>query len=90
MVIRGRAANSARAPERAVVTDTGEGSRERRNPAFTHALAMGSREFILETYARFPRAFAMKRRQPRPFVADKGPEDRPLCSSHRPREAAIG
>ena len=72
------------------VTDTGEGSRERRNPAFTRALAMGSREFILETYARFPRAFAMKRRQPRPFVADKGPEDRPLCSSHRPREAAIG
>ena len=72
------------------VTDTGDGSRERRNPAFTRALAMGSREFILETYARFPRTFAMKRRQPRPFVADKDLEDRPLCSSHRPREAAIG
>ncbi len=72
------------------VTDTGDGGRERRNPAFTRALAMGGRKFILETYARFPKVFARKRRQPRPFVTVKDPENRPLCSSHRPREDAIG
>ncbi len=72
------------------VTDTGDGERERRNPAFTRALAMGGRKFLLETFARFPKVFARKRRQPRPFVTVKDPENRPLCSSHRPREDAIG
>ena len=75
---------------RAVVTDTGEGSRERRNPAFTRALAMGSREFILATYARFPKAFAAKRRRDWPFVTGGGTEGNPLYSSHQPRDVAKG
>ena len=70
-----------------VVTDT-EG-REIRNPAFTRALAMGSRSFILETYARFPKVFTAKRRPAQPFVTDGQAEESTLCASHRPREAVI-
>ena len=69
------------------VTDT---RRERRNPVFTRALAMGSRGFILETYARFPNIFTTKRRHMFPYVVDEGAKDGVLCASHRPREAVIG
>ncbi len=70
-----------------MVTDT-EG-REIRNPAFTRALAMGSRSFILETYARFPKVFTAKRRPAQPFVTDGRADENALCASHRPREAVI-
>ncbi len=69
------------------VTDT---QCERRNPVFTRALAMGSRGFILETYARFPKVFTAKRRPAQPFIADGRDEKSALCASHRPREAVIG
>jgi hypothetical protein len=75
------------------VTDTADAvdtRRERRNPVFTRALAMGSRGFILETYARFPKVFTAKRRPAQPFVADGGDENSVLYASHRPREAMMG
>ena len=76
------------------VTDTGNTvtdtkGREIRNPVFTRALAMGSRNFILETYARFPKVFTAKRRPAQPFVTDGRADENALCASHRPREAAI-
>ena len=71
----------------AEATDT---RRERRNPVFTRALAMGSRGFILETYARFPKIFTAKRRPARPFVTGERADESALCASHRPREAVIG
>ena len=61
-----------------------------RNPIFTRALALGSRDFILETYARFPRVFARKRRSTQPYVTDGRNQEGALCASHRPREAAAG
>ena len=76
------------------VTDTADEAtdtrRERRNPVFTRALAMGSRSFILETYARFTRVFTAKRRPAQPFVSDGRDENSALCASHRPREAMMG
>ncbi len=71
------------------VTDTACGRHEERNPVFTRALAMGSRSFILETYARFPKIFTAKRRPARPFVTDGRADESALCASHRPREAVI-
>ncbi len=70
-----------------MVTDT---RRERRNPIFTRALAIGSRNFILETYARFPKIFTVKKRPAQPFVAGGKLSDGVVCASHRPREALIG
>jgi hypothetical protein len=72
------------------VTDTADRRREERNPIFTRALALGSRHFIIETYARFPKVFAAKRRIPQPFVTDGKADTAALCASHRPREAVIG
>ena len=70
------------------VTDTER--REERNPVFTRALAMGSRSFILETYARFPRIFTAKRRPAQPFVTNGRADESTLCASHRQREAVFG
>ena len=63
---------------------------KKRNPVFTRALALGSQGFILETYARFPRVFARKRRFAQPYVTDGRADGDALCASHRPREVAIG
>ncbi len=71
-----------------VVTDTD--CREKRNPVYTRALAMGSRGFILETYARFPKIFTAKRRPAQPYVVNGKLNDEAVCASHRPREAVIG
>ena len=60
-----------------------------RNPVFTRALALGSRGFILETYARFPKVFARKRRSVLPYVTDGRVDGDAVCASHRPRETAI-
>ena len=72
------------------VTDTANGRRERRNPVFTRALAMGSQGFILETYTRFPKVFMTKRHHMHPYVTDQRAKNGALCASHRPREAVIG
>ncbi len=61
-----------------------------RIPAFTRALALGSRGFILETYARFPKVFTAKKRPARPYVTDGRMDEEAICASHPPREAAIG
>ena len=61
-----------------------------RNPVFSRAMALGSRGFILETYARFPRVFAGKRRSAQPYLTGGRADEDTLCASHRPREAAIG
>ena len=61
-----------------------------RNPVFTRALALGSRDFILKTFARFPRVFARKKRPAQPYVTDGRVDRDALCASHRPREAVIG
>jgi len=66
------------------------GTTTERIPAFTRALALGSREFILETYARFPRAFTSRKRQAEPFVTFSNDHTGELFASHRPRTAAIG
>ena len=58
----------------------------KRIPALTRALAVGSRGFILETYARFPKVFKAKRRHMDPYVADEESKDGTLCASHRPRK----
>jgi hypothetical protein len=62
----------------------------KRIPALTRALAVGSQEFILETYARFPKVFKAKRRHMNPYVTDEDAQDGALYASHRPREAMIG
>ncbi len=61
-----------------------------RNAIFTRALVLGSRRFILETYARFPRVFTAKRRPSHPYVTDVKTDQDAICASHRPREAAMG
>ena len=72
------------------VTDAAGERHGERKPAFTRALALGSRDFILETYARFPKIFAAKRRPAQPFVMDGRDKESSLYASHRPREAAMG
>ncbi len=61
-----------------------------RNAIFTRALALGSRSFILGTYARFPRVFTAKRHLSCPYVTDVKMDEVAICASHRPREAAMG
>ena len=73
-------------PVSGTACDSGGG----RNPVFTRALALGSRSFILETYARFPKVFAAKRRAAEPYATDVSADEEALCASHRPREAVIG
>jgi REP element-mobilizing transposase RayT len=72
------------------VTDTADRRREGRNPIFTRALALGSRNFILETYARFQKVFNARKRPARPFVTNIGTSNDILCASHRPRRMVVG
>ena len=72
------------------VTDTADRRREERNPIFTRALALGSRNFILETYARFQKVFNARKRPARPFVTNIGTSNDILCASHRPRRTVVG
>ncbi len=57
---------------------------------FRRALAIGSRSFILETYARFPKVFNAKKRPAEPFVTDIGVRNDALCASHKPRRMVVG
>lgn len=51
---------------------------------FRRALAIGSRDFILETYARFPKVFNARKRPAKPFMTDVGGADDAICVSHKP------
>ena len=55
---------------------------------FRRALALGSRSFILETYARFQKVFDATKRPATPYVTDIGTQNDALCASHKPRKAA--
>jgi REP element-mobilizing transposase RayT len=61
-----------------------------RNPVFTRALALGSRRFIIETYARFPSVFTAKRRHALPYATGGETSEATLFASHRPRETEVG
>ena len=72
------------------MTDTADRRHEERNPIFAHALALGSRNFILETYARFPKVFNARKRPARPFVTNFDTPNDTLCASHSPRRMVVG
>ena len=54
------------------------------------ALAIGSRDYILETYARFPKVFNARKRPTRPFVTDISGQNGAVCASHKPRGIGVG
>ncbi len=57
---------------------------------FRRVLALGSRSFILETYARFQKVFGARKRPAEPYVTDIGTQNDALCASHRPRRMVVG
>ena len=70
------------------VSDTPAVRLDAQDEIFRRALAIGSRGFILETYARFPEVFSVRKRPAQPFVTDIGETDEAICASHKPRKAA--
>ena len=72
------------------VSDTPAGGNPEQDAVFRRALALGSKGFILETYARFRQVFNARKRPAEPFVTDIGGTDDAICASHRPRKTAIG
>ena len=73
-----------------VVSDTPEGGKPEQDAVFRRALALGSKGFILETYARFRQVFNARKRPAEPFVTDIGGTDDAICASHRPRKMVVG
>ena len=71
------------------VSDTPAGRLDTQEEVFQRALAIGSRGFILETYARFPEVFSARKRPAQPFLTDIGEVDEDICASHKPRKAAV-
>ena len=71
------------------VSDTPAGGNPEQDAVFRRALALGSRGFILETYARFPKVFNARKRSAEPFVTDIGGRDGAVCASHKPRKVAV-
>ena len=71
------------------VSDTPAVRLEAQDEVFRRALAIGSRGFILETYARFPEVFNARKRPAQPFVTDIGEADDVVYASHKPRKAAV-
>ncbi len=71
------------------VSDTPAGQLDAQDEVFRRALAIGSRGFILETYARFPKVFNARKRPAQPFVTDIGEANGAICASHKPRKAAV-
>ena len=69
------------------VSDTPAGRWEAQDEVLQRALAIGSRGFILETYARFPDVFNARKRPAQPFVMDIGEANDAICASHKPRKA---
>jgi hypothetical protein len=72
------------------VSDTPAGHNPVHDAIFRRALAIGSRGFILETYARFPKVFNARKRPAMPFVTDIGGADDAICASHKPRRIGVG
>ena len=72
------------------VSDTSAGQNPGQDTIFRRALTIGSRGFILETYARFPKVFNARKRPAKPFVTDIGEADNAICASHRPRKMVVG
>ena len=70
------------------VSDTPAVRLDAQDEVFRRALAIGSRGFILETYARFSEVFNARKRPAQPFVTDIGEADESICASHKPRKAA--
>ena len=71
------------------VSDTTAVRLDAMDEVFQRALAIGSRGFILETYARFPEVFYARKRPAQPFVTDIGEANETVCASHKPRNAAV-
>ncbi len=71
------------------VSDTPAGQLDAQEEVFNRALAIGSRGFILETYARFPKVFNARKRPAQPFVMDIGKSDDAIFASHKPRRIGI-
>jgi REP element-mobilizing transposase RayT len=69
------------------VSDTPAVRLDAQDEVFRRALAIGSRGFILETYARFPEVFNASKRPAQPFVTDIGEANEAICASHKPRKA---
>ena len=72
------------------VSDTPAGGKPEQDAVFRRALALGSRGFILATYARFREVFNARKSPAEPFVTDIGETDDAICASHKPRKTAIG
>ena len=72
------------------VSDTPAEQKLEHDAVFRRALAIGSRGFILKTYARFHKVFGARKRLSEPFVTRIGPQNTPLCASHKPRKMVVG
>ena len=72
------------------VSDTPARGKPEQDAVFRRALALGSRGFILETYARFREVFNARKRPAEPFVTDIGEKDDAIRASHKPRKVAVG
>jgi hypothetical protein len=68
----------------------GKGRKPGNDAVLRRALAIGSRDFILRTYARFPQVFNARKRPAKPFVTDIGGRNGTICASHRPRKKVVG
>ena len=72
------------------VSDTPAGGKPEQDAVFRRALALGSRGFILETYARFRDVFNARKRPAEPFVTDIDETADAICASHKPRRLGVG
>ena len=72
------------------VSDTSAERKLEHDAVFRRALAIGSRGFILETYARFHKVFGARKRPAEPFVTDIGTQNETLYASHKPRRMVAG
>ena len=72
------------------VSDTPAAQKLEHDAVFRRALAIGSRGFILETYARFHKVFGTRKRPVEPFVTDIGPQNTLIWASHKPRKMVVG
>ena len=72
------------------VSDTPAMQNLEQEAVFRRALAIGSRDFILKTYAHFHKVFGARKRPAEPFVTDIGTQNETLYASHKPRRMVAG
>ena len=72
------------------VSDTSAERKLEHDAVFRRALAIGSRDFILETYARFHKVFGTRKRPAEPFATEIGTQNDALYASHKPRRMVAG